>query len=132
MMAAPGGASRRPVPRLSNYEDDPLSPHVNNAKTSRFNPYPGPNPGMFSPKRALSSGVDLPKTSNGKLEEGRKDLHMFVWSSSASPVSDVFRNSGPAPEQPKEVLLAVSQGKVGAENPVPSTEPYLERNSLAS
>ncbi|KAI4319225.1 hypothetical protein MLD38_032852 [Melastoma candidum] len=131
MMAAPGGASRGPVPRLSNYEDDPHCAHVNNAKTSRFNPYPGPNPGMFSPKRALGSGVDPRRTSNGKLEEGRKDLHMFVWSSSASPVSDVYGNGGPAPEQPKEVRLAVSQGKVGAENPFPSTEPYLERNELS-
>ncbi|KAG9147573.1 hypothetical protein Leryth_007366 [Lithospermum erythrorhizon] len=45
--------------------------------------YPGPaNAGIFSPV----NGPAVKKKANGI--EGGKDLHMFVWSSSASPVSE--------------------------------------------
>ncbi|KAK4378097.1 hypothetical protein RND71_004393 [Anisodus tanguticus] len=54
--------------------------------------YPAPtNAGIFSPATGPAT-----KKANGK--EGGKDLHMFVWSSSASPVSEggihVFRGGG--------------------------------------
>ncbi|KHN30345.1 probable auxin efflux carrier component 1b [Glycine soja] len=53
--------------------------------------YPGPaNAGIFSPVAAKKKG--------GESGGGGKDLHMFVWSSSASPVSEggihVFRGGG--------------------------------------
>ncbi|KAK3008655.1 hypothetical protein RJ639_014719 [Escallonia herrerae] len=83
--------SRGPTPRPSNYEEDGA---ITTNSKSRFAPgnvtqYPAPNPGMFSPtasKTVLGSAV---KKANGQAD-GTKDLHMFVWSSSASPVSDVF------------------------------------------
>ncbi|MCD7454943.1 Peptidyl-prolyl cis-trans isomerase NIMA-interacting protein 1 [Datura stramonium] len=56
--------------------------------------YPAPtNAGIFSP----ATGPASKKKANGGTEGG-KDLHMFVWSSSASPVSEggihVFRGGG--------------------------------------
>eukprot|EP01018_Ginkgo_biloba_P005895 Gb_02144 [translate_table: standard] len=53
-------------------------------------PYPAPNPGMFSPntsRTAKKTSTD-PRSSQPKGNEDAKDLHMFVWSSSASPVSE--------------------------------------------
>lgn len=82
--------SRGPTPRHSNYEEE-------NGNKSRFhhgvlggNNYPAPNTGMFSPSTGKQN-IPLTKKANGhKADEGSNDLHMFVWSSSASPVSDVF------------------------------------------
>ncbi|KAL6001620.1 Peptidyl-prolyl cis-trans isomerase NIMA-interacting protein 1 [Asimina triloba] len=120
------GGSRGPTPRPSNFEEEVA------ASKSRFHHhatpggganYPAPNPGMFSPTASKPAAA---KKANGQVgaraEEGTKDLHMFVWSSSASPVSDVFGNqefmaaaggqaaAGDAPV--KEVRMAVSPGKV--------------------
>ncbi|MCE2055840.1 hypothetical protein HAX54_043545 [Datura stramonium] len=58
------------------------------------NGHPAPtNAGIFSP----ATGPASKKKANGGTEGG-KDLHMFVWSSSASPVSEggihVFRGGG--------------------------------------
>ncbi|KAI3454937.1 hypothetical protein Pfo_011600 [Paulownia fortunei] len=75
----------------SNFEEETTNKsrfyHGSNNATN----YPAPNPGMFSPT-AASKLANAAKKPNGqhKSEEGGKDLHMFVWSSSASPVSDVF------------------------------------------
>ncbi|KAM0914371.1 hypothetical protein ACQ4PT_011564 [Festuca glaucescens] len=64
------------TPRPSNYEEDKAG--------GKYGQYPAPNPAMAAaPKPAKKAGA--------KGEDG-KDLHMFVWSSSASPVSDVFGN----------------------------------------
>ncbi|XP_019196172.1 PREDICTED: auxin efflux carrier component 1-like [Ipomoea nil] len=68
-----------PTPRPSNYEEE----------TTRFH-YPAPNPAMFSPSKTLGE--------EGGNNNNNKDLHMFVWSSSASPVSDVFGDQPPAPK----------------------------------
>ncbi|CAI9113678.1 OLC1v1014325C1 [Oldenlandia corymbosa var. corymbosa] len=123
-------ASRGPTPRPSNFEEET----GNNANKSRFhhypagaapggnaNHYPAPNPGMFSPtgSKALGAANAAAKKPNGQhKEEGGKDLHMFVWSSSASPVSDVFGGGGHdygTLDQPaKEVRVAVSPNKVDA------------------
>lgn len=64
--------------------------------------YPTPNPGVFSPTAAAPKANTRkgPATGapNGGITRGTdpdgaaRDLHMFVWSSSASPVSDVFGN----------------------------------------
>ncbi|KAL0307900.1 UNVERIFIED_CONTAM: Auxin efflux carrier component 1 [Sesamum angustifolium] len=104
-------ASRGPTPRPSNFEEE-------TANKSRFYPshYPAPNPGMFSPTAASK----LAKKQNGQHKSGEegggKDLHMFVWSSSASPVSDVFGGHDyGAPDHhaanAKEVRVAVSPAK---------------------
>ncbi|KAF4402581.1 probable auxin efflux carrier component 1c [Cannabis sativa] len=75
--------------------------------------YPAPpSAGIFSPV----AGPGGKKKPNGSAppataaDGGGKDLHMFVWSSSASPVSDVFRGGdfghgnelGGVPHNPKD------------------------------
>ncbi|KAJ4713533.1 Auxin efflux carrier component [Melia azedarach] len=131
-------ASRGPTPRPSNYEED-----GSGTAKSRFHHYgpggaahyPAPNPGMFSPTG--SKGVAAPNASakkpNGqaqqKPEEGGRDLHMFVWSSSASPVSDVFGGHDYNANDQKEVRLAVSPGKV--EGHRDNHEEYMEREDFS-
>ncbi|KAJ9542360.1 hypothetical protein OSB04_028866, partial [Centaurea solstitialis] len=87
--------SRGPTPRPSNYEEEGGGSTGNK---SRFHHpgvlsggnYPAPNPGMFSPSTGKTVPPTVKKVNGQKTEEGSNDLHMFVWSSSASPVSDVF------------------------------------------
>ena len=102
--------SRGVTPRPSNYEEE-----ANNAK--KFKNYPAPNPGMFSPtnnnnngNKNVGSNVNV-KKSNGQSQQKQEDLHMFVWSSSASPVSDVFGGHDFGAHDQKEVKLNVSPGK---------------------
>ena len=120
-------ASRGPTPRPSNFEDElggsnkPRLPHYHTPGGATH--YPAPNPGMFSPTTAASKGVSAnvnnpaaaaAKKPNGqaqqKAEDG-KDLHMFVWSSSASPVSDVFGGHDYGAHDLKDGRLAASPGK---------------------
>ncbi|KAL2461883.1 Auxin efflux carrier component 4 [Abeliophyllum distichum] len=107
--------SRGPTPRPSNFKDET----GNNVNKSRFyhgnEQYQAPNLGMFSPNNGSKPvGANAGKKPNGQ-QKGGKDLHRFVWSSSASPVSDVFgghdyealdRNTNA-----KEVRVPVSLGK---------------------
>ncbi|MBA0801583.1 hypothetical protein Gohar_011940 [Gossypium harknessii] len=143
-------ASRGPTPRPSNYEEDGAA-----AGKPRFHyqapggggggggatHYPVPNPGMFSPtgSKPLGGGNANAnanaKRPNGhpqqKSEDGGRDLPVFVWSSSASPVSDVFGGTGHdygAADQ-KDVRLAVSPGKV--EGHRENREEYMEREDLS-
>ncbi|KAL0664983.1 hypothetical protein Bca4012_101821 [Brassica carinata] len=96
--------SKGPTPRPSNYEEDGGAKPPAGGGAGRFHHqsggsgahYPAPNPGMFSPQTgggaAAAKGsapVGGGKRGSGQDGNGR-DLHMFVWSSSASPVSDVF------------------------------------------
>ncbi|KAL2557238.1 Auxin efflux carrier component 1 [Forsythia ovata] len=83
-------SSRGPTPRPSNFEEE-IGNNVNKSRFYHGNAhYPAPNPGMFSPNNGSKPiGANAGKKPNGQ-QEGGKDLHMFVWSSSASPVSDVF------------------------------------------
>ncbi|PWZ12800.1 Auxin efflux carrier component 1a [Zea mays] len=73
--------------RTSNYEDDPPKPKyplpVANAVLGVVGNYPAPNPAVAAAPRGARK---VATNGNAKGE----DLHMFVWSSSASPVSDVF------------------------------------------
>ncbi|XP_027126129.1 probable auxin efflux carrier component 1c [Coffea eugenioides] len=130
-------ASRGPTPRPSNYEEE----SGNNMNKSRFHypaapgntaHYPAPNPGMFSPTGSKVMGANAAaKKPNGQhKEEGAKDLHMFVWSSSASPVSDVFggHDYGALDQPSKEVRVAVSPGKV--EGHRDNQEDYMEREDF--
>ncbi|MQL96005.1 hypothetical protein Taro_028677, partial [Colocasia esculenta] len=113
--------------------------------------YPAPNPGVFSPTSATTAAAPAPKANtipnaggarkaNGQAhptargdEGGTKDLHMFVWSSSASPVSDVFggtQEHGVAPPDAtapvKEVRMVVSPGKVEGRR-----DEYMERDDFS-
>ncbi|KAM0896186.1 hypothetical protein ACQ4PT_023357 [Festuca glaucescens] len=85
------------TPRPSNYEEDKAG------GGGKYGQYPAPNPAMAAaPKQGKKAGA--------KGEDG-KDLHMFVWSSSASPVSDVFGNGATESyndASAKEVRVAVA------------------------
>ncbi|KAL0425322.1 UNVERIFIED_CONTAM: putative auxin efflux carrier component 1c [Sesamum radiatum] len=91
---------------------------------------------MFSPTTASKAA----KKANGqqqKSEEGGKDLHMFVWSSSASPVSDVFggHDYGALDHHAnvKEARIAVSPAKGEGERERENEEvgEYLEKEELS-
>ena len=125
-------ASRGPTPRPSNYDEDGAIKAagatrfgVNNTASSQN--YPAPNPGMFSPTGSKNNpkignanskangNAAMVNQKSGNMnndQDGNRDLHMFVWSSSASPVSDVFGSHeyGTGHDQ-KDVRLAVSPGK---------------------
>ncbi|KAJ9676811.1 hypothetical protein PVL29_022023 [Vitis rotundifolia] len=129
--------SRGPTPRPSNYEED-----GNNNNKIRFHyhaqggaHYPAPNPGMFSPTGSKNvASAAAAKKPNGqaqqKPDEGTRDLHMFVWSSSASPVSDVFGgHEYGANDQNVKERMAVSPGKV--EGHRENQEDYLERDDFS-
>ncbi|XP_050122960.1 probable auxin efflux carrier component 1c [Malus sylvestris] len=147
--------SRGPTPRPSNFEEDCGGGAVSSATGNkpRFYHggqgnaaahYPAPNPGMFSPTASktviananANTNAMNAKRANGQAQKtednnGGKDLHMFVWSSSASPVSDVFGSNeyGGAAHDHKEVKLAVSPGKV--EGRRENQEEYLEREDFS-
>ncbi|WCJ42074.1 Auxin efflux carrier family protein [Euphorbia peplus] len=121
------GTSRGPTPRPSNFEEDGGNTkgrfyHGGGGATQ----YPAPNPGMFSPTGSKGvAATNTKKMTNGQAQVqksgedgggGGRDLHMFVWSSSASPVSDVFGSHEYAAHDQKDVRLAVSPGKVEGNN----------------
>ncbi|KAK4749133.1 hypothetical protein SAY87_026582 [Trapa incisa] len=101
--------SRGPTPRPSNYDEENKPPRFQGGCGGHH--YPTPNPGMFSPKSVGGVGA------NGIA---RRDLHMFVWSSSASPVSDMVGN---------HEFAAVSPAKV--ENQRDSSSHYMEKSELS-
>ncbi|XP_011072996.1 auxin efflux carrier component 1 [Sesamum indicum] len=122
-------ASRGPTPRPSNFEEE-------TGNKSRFYPnhYPAPNPGMFSPTAASKLAKKQNAQHKSGEEGGGKDLHMFVWSSSASPVSDVFggHDYGASEHHAangKEVRVALSPAKV--EGHRENEEEYMEREDLS-
>lgn len=102
-----------PTPRTSNFDDPAAGAGANKSRFQQHQHsvpgigagnYPAPNAGMFSPT------VGAKQVKKAKGEEG-KDLHMFVWSSSASPVSDVF-GGHEYDHGAKEVRVPMSPGKV--------------------
>ncbi|XP_042383122.1 probable auxin efflux carrier component 1c [Zingiber officinale] len=115
------------TPRPSNYDESELGAKP----ATRFQyqlpvtaPYPTLNPTVFppAPKRAATGQPNVPKTEDA----GNKDLHMFVWSSSASPVSDVFGNGkdyGFPPAVEHQVAVGVSPTKLD--------DQYLEREEFS-
>ncbi|KAI4347263.1 hypothetical protein L6164_008087 [Bauhinia variegata] len=128
-------ASRGPTPRPSNYDEDsgaggkPRFHHHSGGAGQ----YPAPNTGMFSPTASKNAAPNAnAKRPNGqatqKLEDGR-DLHMYVWSSSASPVSDVFGGHEYGAHDQKEVKLTVSPGKV--EGHRDTQEDYLDKDEFS-
>eukprot|EP01018_Ginkgo_biloba_P006500 Gb_29191 [translate_table: standard] len=89
--------------------------------------YPAPNPGMLSPNdnktlKKIPSQTDTARSPHQKLNDAAKELHMFVWSSSASPVSEgnqvpvfggtelgISDNNGRNDPNGKDVRMMVSQ-----------------------
>ncbi|XP_021910829.1 auxin efflux carrier component 1-like, partial [Carica papaya] len=132
-------ASRGPTPRPSNYEEDGAAggkPRFHYHGSGGAAHYPAPNPGMFSPTGSKGVGANASaKKPNGqaqqKQEDGGRDLHMFVWSSSASPVSDVFGGHEYAGNDHKEVRLAVSPGKVEGHRENHDQEYNMERDDFS-
>ncbi|KAF3781116.1 putative auxin efflux carrier component 1c [Nymphaea thermarum] len=98
--------SRGPTPRPSNFEDHHHPPPRSRFSSATAGHYPAPNPGMFSPTASKQQQQQQPappppqapsatsaNKANGPLQvkqgdDQAKDLHMFVWSSSTSPVSE--------------------------------------------
>jgi auxin efflux carrier family len=104
------------TPRPSNYEEEKAGGGGGN----KYGQYPAPNPAMAAaPKPAKKAGA--------KGEDG-KDLHMFVWSSSASPVSDVFGNSNEsyndAGAGAKDVRVAVASPRKGSTLSISNFHPF--------
>nr|CAN70111.1 hypothetical protein VITISV_032889 [Vitis vinifera] len=86
-------SSKGPTPRTSNFEEEMLKVGKKRGGRSMsgelfhgglLSSYPTPNP-MFS---GSTSGGPKKKESGGGGAMPNKELHMFVWSSSASPVSE--------------------------------------------
>ncbi|XXG83967.1 hypothetical protein AAC387_Pa10g1599 [Persea americana] len=73
-----------PTPRPSNFDQEGVSP--------RFGFYPAQGAGYPAPNPEIAAGalknVRVQQGSNNKGSHDAKELHMFVWSSSASPVSE--------------------------------------------
>ncbi|KAL4586693.1 hypothetical protein LXL04_011335 [Taraxacum kok-saghyz] len=115
MMGFPGGrlsnfgpadmysvqSSRGPTPRPSNFEESTAPGPLNSprfgsypAVQSTSTAYPTPNPEITSTVSKTAKGLQPPLTvvqqngSQNKTKHDDKELHMFVWSSSASPVSE--------------------------------------------
>ncbi|KAL1318388.1 hypothetical protein HN51_070691 [Arachis hypogaea] len=144
--------SRGPTPRPSNYDEDGAKPKFHyhgggggggGTATGGTGHYPAPNPGMFSPTTASGGGSKNvvasantnanAKRPNGQAQNNKQeDLHMFVWSSSASPVSDVFGGAGHdyGLHDQKEVKLTVSPGKVENHHRE-NQEEYLEKDEFS-
>ncbi|XP_073059440.1 auxin efflux carrier component 7-like [Primulina eburnea] len=89
-------SSRGPTPRPSNFEENcapgglvssPRFGHYGGKSVPSS--YPAPNPEISStvPKTGKTHQSQLPQQGN-KPGHDAKELHMFVWSSSASPVSE--------------------------------------------
>ncbi|KAH6771563.1 Auxin efflux carrier family protein [Perilla frutescens var. hirtella] len=90
-------SSRGPTPRPSNFEENSApAALINSPKFGYFPPptsYPAPNPEITSalPKTAKTQPPPpqaAAAAAAGKANHDAKELHMFVWSSSASPVSE--------------------------------------------
>ncbi|KAL8120746.1 auxin efflux carrier component 3-like [Apium graveolens] len=112
MMGFPGGrlsnfgpaevysvqSSRGPTPRPSNFEENctlPITaPRLGFYPAQQAPTYPAPNPDIASTgnnKFAKPHVMPLPQEQKQILSQrsnDEKELHMFVWSSSASPVSE--------------------------------------------
>ncbi|KAG6715267.1 hypothetical protein I3842_05G242300 [Carya illinoinensis] len=90
-------SSRGPTPRPSNFEEN-CTPMAQTVSSPRFGfypaqtvpaaSYPQPNPEYSSTITKSSKNQQQQQAPNSKANHDAKELHMFVWSSSASPVSD--------------------------------------------
>nr|BBO53763.1 auxin efflux carrier component [Phtheirospermum japonicum] len=89
-------SSRGPTPRSSNFEENCAPGGMMSSPRFGYYPpaaqqplptsYPAPNPEIAS---AMPKAAKANHQQGGKTNYDAKELHMFVWSSSASPVSEV-------------------------------------------
>ncbi|KAK4485586.1 hypothetical protein RD792_008229 [Penstemon davidsonii] len=100
-------SSKGVTPRTSNFEEDMMkigkkrsgknmSGELYNGGSGIQSSYPPPNPMFSGPKRKDSGNSNNINShnSNSSSSNPNKELHMFVWSSSASPVSETnMRNA---------------------------------------
>ncbi|KAG0534171.1 hypothetical protein BDA96_04G256400 [Sorghum bicolor] len=117
------------TPRPSNYEDDAAKPAkyplpvVNAAAPvpgAAAGHYPAPNPAVAAAPKKKAAGT------NGQAKG--EDLHMFVWSSSASPVSDVF--GGGAPDY-NDAAAAVKSPRKMDGGGAKDRDDYVERDEFS-
>ncbi|GKU98049.1 hypothetical protein SLEP1_g11103 [Rubroshorea leprosula] len=137
-------SSRGPTPRPSNFEENStvMSPRFGfyPAQTVPTS-YPAPNPEFSSVTKNTKNGqppplpqpqAQLPQQhqqqqqqwENGKVNHDAKELHMFVWSSSASPISEAgghqvlggTEQSGRSDQGAKEIRMLVSDHPHNGEN----------------
>nr|XP_043626760.1 auxin efflux carrier component 3-like [Erigeron canadensis] len=138
MMGFPGGrlsnfgpadmysvqSSRGPTPRPSNFEESTAPGPLNSPK---FGSYPAPNPEITSMVPKTTKGMQMQQNGpQNKAKNDDKELHMFVWSSSTSPVSDVgglhvfggTEQSGqPDHDDAKEIRMVVSSDQHETKGP---------------
>ncbi|KAJ6771876.1 AUXIN EFFLUX CARRIER COMPONENT 1B-RELATED [Salix koriyanagi] len=86
-------SSRGPTPRPSNFEENCAPTATISSPRFGFYPaqtvpttYPAPNPEFAS--AVTTKTAKNQQQQNSKASHDAKELHMFVWSSSASPVSE--------------------------------------------
>ncbi|GAB4828776.1 Peptidyl-prolyl cis-trans isomerase pin4, partial [Ancistrocladus abbreviatus] len=141
--------SRGPTSRPSNFEENNLnSPRFGfyAAQTVTGSTYPAPNPEFAQPSAATATAnksnknqtQQLQQEMQNKLSHDAKELHMFVWSSSASPVSEVGGlhvfgsadfstpdQSGRSEHGAKEIRMLVSdQPQNGGTKGIPGIEEF--------
>ncbi|EYU30062.1 hypothetical protein ABFS82_05G041000 [Erythranthe guttata] len=99
-------SSRGPTPRPSNFEENCAPGGLMNSPRFGYYPPPQPAPPTSYPAPNPDIASAMPKTAKthhhnhhqqqqgGKANHDSKELHMFVWSSSASPVSEVGGGGG--------------------------------------
>uniref|UniRef100_A0A0D9VKX9 Auxin efflux carrier component n=1 Tax=Leersia perrieri TaxID=77586 RepID=A0A0D9VKX9_9ORYZ len=115
------------TPRPSNYEDDASKPKYplpasNGAAGAPHYPAPNPAVAAAAPKGGKKAATNGQAKGGGG---GGEDLHMFVWSSSASPVSDVF--GGGAPDYNDAAAVKSPRKMDGAKD----REDYVERDDFS-
>ncbi|KAL3819577.1 hypothetical protein ACJIZ3_005482 [Penstemon smallii] len=100
-------SSKGVTPRTSNFEEEMMkigkkrsgknmSGELYNGGSGIQSSYPPPNPMFSGPRRKDSGNSNIINSynSNSSSSNPNKELHMFVWSSSASPVSETnMRNA---------------------------------------
>ncbi|KAL4361465.1 hypothetical protein GQ457_04G009140 [Hibiscus cannabinus] len=126
-------SSRGPTPRPSNFEENctVMSPRFGFYPAQSVpSSYPAPNPEFSSLSKNASknsqSQQQQQQQENNKVNHDAKELHMFVWSSSALPASDgdglhVFggtesEQSGRSDQGAKEIRMLVSDHPQNGEN----------------
>ncbi|XP_023553742.1 auxin efflux carrier component 3-like isoform X2 [Cucurbita pepo subsp. pepo] len=129
-------SSRGPTPRPSNFEESSAVPTAN---SPRFGFYPAPNPEFTKSVKTQPPQQPLPQNGGptSKASHDAKELHMFVWSSSASPVSEtdglhVFGGSdlgateqtGRSDQNAKEIRMFIADHPQNGEKKVAESEGF--------
>lgn len=134
-------SSRGPTPRPSNFEENSAVQAQTASPRFGFYPaqtvpssYPAPNPEFTKtakiPQPPPPPPPPQPQPQNSKSNHDAKELHMFVWSSSASPVSEgggglhIFagnevagaEQSGRSDQGAKEIRMLVADHPQNGEN----------------